>query len=119
MNKFPLFQGRKFNKVQVANTLNLIYKLSEVQFMCLSTNILVRLKGERPWENFIQYDLISFILKCQCAQYERQIPTTFYICLYFNNLCSLFFFFFGLVVCLQGMCQFPTDDLVFTHAPSY
>lgn len=58
MNKFPLFKGRKFNKVQVANTLHVVYKLSEVQFMCLCTNILLRLKSEQPWENCIQYDFI-------------------------------------------------------------
>lgn len=101
INKFPLFQGRKFNKVQVANTLNLIYKLSEVQFMCLYTNILLCLKGERPWENYIQYDFILFILKCECAKYESEMPTKFYICLY-PTICVVFFFFLDWLCVCRG-----------------
>lgn len=43
MNNFPLYQVRKFKDLHTASTLNLRYKLSEVNFMDLRTNVLLQL----------------------------------------------------------------------------
>lgn len=103
---FPDFREGHLTKfkLQIHETYYLT-QLSEVQFICLCKNILLHLKGERPWENYIEYDLIWFIFKCECTKSKSQMPTTFDICLYPNNLLSLFLFyfiFFGLVVFAGG-----------------
>lgn len=109
LHKFPLFQGRKFNKVLVANTLCLLFNITVWSaiyvFMQKYSAVFGRWATLGKRKQLVWFYFIYF--KMWMYQIWKPNANKIFIFVYILTICVVYFFFFLDWLCLQGDVSVP------------